>query len=148
MSSSIPQRHSPQFTPAPLPIPTRRPTHRANRSLSGSDDGTLDTHSPNGSHLMTQYPYQDSDEDPLRHICHFLSLSSCSSLFQVPMLCTQRCKDCAFERVSSHENLPTRRPQSHISRSSHPHPRNSRCASLRPKRARNSHPHQHRRFFP
>jgi hypothetical protein len=73
MSSSIPQRHSPQFTPAPLPIPTRRPTHRANRSLSGSDDGTLDTYSSNSSHLMTQYPYQDSDEDPLRHTCH----SSC-----------------------------------------------------------------------
>ncbi|KAH9984145.1 hypothetical protein BJV77DRAFT_966360 [Russula vinacea] len=81
MSSSIPQRHSPQFTPAPLPIPTRRPTHRANRSLSGSDDGTLDTYSSNSSHLMTQYPYQDSDEDPLRHTY------------------------CAFERVSSHENL-------------------------------------------
>ena len=69
MSSSIPQRHSPQFTPAPLPIPTRRPTHRANRSLSSSDDGSLDTQSSTNtnSHLMTQFPYQDSDEDPLRH---------------------------------------------------------------------------------
>jgi hypothetical protein len=69
MSSSIPQRHSPQFTPAPLPIPTRRPTHRANRSLSSSDDGSLDTQSSTNTntHLMTQYPYQDSDEDPLRH---------------------------------------------------------------------------------
>jgi hypothetical protein len=77
MSSSIPQRHSPQFTPAPLPIPTRRPTHRANRSLSSSDDGSLDTQSSTNtnSHLMTQYPYQDSDEDPLRHAYIHLPLS-------------------------------------------------------------------------
>jgi hypothetical protein len=77
MSSSIPQRHSPQFTPAPLPIPTRRPTHRANRSLSSSDDGSLDTQSSTNtnSHLMTQYPYQDSDEDPLRHAYIPLPLS-------------------------------------------------------------------------
>ena len=77
MSSSIPQRHSPQFTPAPLPIPTRRPTHRANRSLSSSDDGSLDTQSSTNtnSHLMTQYPYQDSDEDPLRHAYIPLSFS-------------------------------------------------------------------------
>lgn len=76
MSSSIPQRHSPQFTPAPLPIPTRRPTHRANRSLSSSEDGSLDTHSSSNSHLMTQYPYHDSDEDPLRRLFLFFSPSS------------------------------------------------------------------------
>jgi hypothetical protein len=77
MSSSIPLRDSPQFTPAPLPIPTRRPTHRANHSLSSSDDGSLDTQSSTNtnSHLMTQYPYQDSDEDPLRHAYVPLPLS-------------------------------------------------------------------------
>src|SRR6266699_1497204 len=97
MSSSIPQRHSPQFTPAPLPIPTRRPTHRANRSLSSSDDGSLDTQSSTNtnSHLMTQYPYQDSDEDPLRHayiplppsfsLAHFVSgLYATQSMSQRP----------------------------------------------------------------
>jgi hypothetical protein len=79
MSSSIPQRHSPQFTPAPLPIPTRRPTHRANLSLSDSDDGSLDTHNSLNSnantHAMTQHPYQDADEDPLRHATSSLNLT-------------------------------------------------------------------------
>ncbi|KAH9974169.1 hypothetical protein BGW80DRAFT_1305611 [Lactifluus volemus] len=81
MSSYIPQRHSPQFTPAPLPIPTRRPTHRANPSLTDSDDGSLES---NGSstatanvtnHVMTQYPYQDADEDPLRTLCYALNVA-------------------------------------------------------------------------
>jgi len=82
MSSSIPQRHSPHFTPAPLPIPTRRPTHRANLSLSDSDDDSLDSHNSTNSnanaHVMTQHPYQDADEDPLRHAT--LSSHSPSSL--------------------------------------------------------------------
>ncbi|KAI0287175.1 hypothetical protein BC826DRAFT_69026 [Russula brevipes] len=79
MSSSIPQRHSPQFTPAPLPIPTRRPTHRANPSLADSDDGSLgshnSSHSNSNNHLMTQHPYKDADEDPLRALCHALNVA-------------------------------------------------------------------------
>lgn len=152
MSSSIPQRYSPQFTPAPLPIPTRRPTHRANRSLSSSDDGSLDTQSSTNtnSHLMTQYPYQDSDEDPLRHAYIPLPLSffSCSFCFQGSMLRKQCRKDRALQRMSSHENSPTRRPRSYLSRPSHPPPRRSRCASLGPKLTTNSHPHQHRYLLP
>ena len=67
-SSSIPQRHSPQFTPAPLPVPTRRPTHRANPSLTDSDDGSQESHNGNNPNLMTHYPYRDADEDPLRYV--------------------------------------------------------------------------------
>ncbi|KAH9962227.1 hypothetical protein BC827DRAFT_1267205 [Russula dissimulans] len=79
MSSSIPQRHSPQFTPVPLPLPTRRPTHRATLSFTDSDDGSLDSHNSNNnsnsSHVMTQYPYQDADEDPLKALCYAMNVA-------------------------------------------------------------------------
>lgn len=64
------------------------------------------------------------------------------------MLRTQCRKDRALQRVSSHENSPTRRSRSQLSRPSHPPPRRSRRASLGPKRATYTHPHQHRYFLP
>ncbi|KAI0246187.1 hypothetical protein BJV78DRAFT_1301322 [Lactifluus subvellereus] len=74
-SPPVRQRPVSTFTPAPLPIPTRRPTHRANPSLSDSDDGSPESNNNNTTtntnatnHVMTQYPYQDADEDPLRHV--------------------------------------------------------------------------------
>ncbi|KAH9985635.1 hypothetical protein BJV74DRAFT_878636 [Russula compacta] len=79
-SSSIPQRHSPQFTPAPLPVPTRRPTHRANPSLTDSDDGSQDSHNGNNPNFMTHYPYQGQDEDPLRALCHALNVAQTAPL--------------------------------------------------------------------
>ncbi|KAI9507266.1 hypothetical protein F5148DRAFT_141356 [Russula earlei] len=81
MSSSIPQRHSPQFTPVPLPLPSRRPTHRATPSFTDSDDGSFDSHNSNSNnstsinHVMTQYPYQDPDEDPLRALCYAMNVA-------------------------------------------------------------------------
>ncbi|KAI0267304.1 hypothetical protein BC834DRAFT_1040632 [Gloeopeniophorella convolvens] len=75
MSLPVPQRYSPQFTPTPLPIPTRRPTHRAHPSFSdSSSDGSVN--STTHTHLMTQNPYQDADEDPLQALCHALNVAA------------------------------------------------------------------------
>lgn len=153
MSSSIPQRHSPQFTPAPLPIPTRRPTHRANLSLTDSEDGSLDSHNSNANNpVMTQHPYQDADEDPLRRATSPVSSSylpaHCHPLLQGPMPRSERCKDRALKRVSPHEHVRTRRPQPFLLCPPHPSPGRPRRAPLRTKYAPYSHPHLHRHLLP
>jgi hypothetical protein len=99
--------------PAPIPIPTRRPDIGQTVPHPALMMALLDTQCSSNIniHLMTQYPYQDSDEDPLRHAYISLHLSSSHARFVSGLYATQSMsqRPCLAARVVSRKltNLPS-----------------------------------------